>query len=140
MNSRQSSRGRYKGTGGQSTVGTFGWKTGEYGRKTGEGDSGICFLDILGIEYKRVDHEPAFTMEVCEEIDKMLQATICKNSFPVQSSEDTVLSVDDAGRQAVKTKRSLHRSGAQDCHLHRLRHGEISGYRTGGCQCHGTDE
>lgn len=37
------------------------------------------FLDKLGIEYQRIDHEAAFTMEVCEEIDKTLGATICKN-------------------------------------------------------------
>ncbi len=39
------------------------------------------FLDKLGIAYQRVDHEPAETMEVCAEIDKELQATICKNLF-----------------------------------------------------------
>jgi len=39
------------------------------------------FLDKLGIAYQRVDHEPAETMEVCAEIDKVLQATICKNLF-----------------------------------------------------------
>jgi Ala-tRNA(Pro) deacylase len=38
-------------------------------------------LDELEIEYHRVDHEPAMTMEVCEEIDKTLGATICKNLF-----------------------------------------------------------
>lgn len=38
-------------------------------------------LDKLGIEYQRIDHEAAFTMEVCEEIDKTLGATICKNLF-----------------------------------------------------------
>ena len=39
------------------------------------------FLDALGIEYGRIDHEAAMTMEVCEEIDKALGATICKNLF-----------------------------------------------------------
>ncbi len=39
------------------------------------------FLDGLGIEYKRADHEAAMTMEVCEEIDRTLCATICKNLF-----------------------------------------------------------
>ena len=39
------------------------------------------FLDKLGIEYQRIDHEEAFTMEVCEQIDKTLGATICKNLF-----------------------------------------------------------
>ena len=34
------------------------------------------FLDSLGIDYDRIDHEPAMTMEVCEEIDRVLGATI----------------------------------------------------------------
>ena len=36
-------------------------------------------LDSLGIEYARVDHEPAMTMEACAAIDEMLEATMCKN-------------------------------------------------------------
>ena len=39
------------------------------------------FLDALGIMYARVDHEAAMTMEVCAEIDRVLDATICKNLF-----------------------------------------------------------
>ena len=39
------------------------------------------FLDSLNIEYKRVDHEPAMTMEACEDIDKALGAVMCKNLF-----------------------------------------------------------
>lgn len=38
-------------------------------------------LDRLDIAYERVDHEPAMTMEVCQAIDEVLQATICKNLF-----------------------------------------------------------
>lgn len=38
-------------------------------------------LDRLGVAYERVDHEAAMTMEVCQEIDEVLQATICKNLF-----------------------------------------------------------
>lgn len=38
-------------------------------------------LDRLGVAYERVDHEPAMTMEVCQAIDEVLQATICKNLF-----------------------------------------------------------
>ena len=38
-------------------------------------------LDRLGVSYERVDHEPAMTMEVCQEIDRVLQAVICKNLF-----------------------------------------------------------
>lgn len=38
-------------------------------------------LDRLQVEYERVDHAPAMTMEVCQEIDEVLQAVICKNLF-----------------------------------------------------------
>ncbi len=38
-------------------------------------------LDRLGVSYDRVDHEPAMTMEICQEIDKVLQPVICKNLF-----------------------------------------------------------
>lgn len=30
-------------------------------------------LDKLGVAYERVDHEAAMTMEVCQEIDEVLQ-------------------------------------------------------------------
>ena len=38
-------------------------------------------LDELGIEYCRVDHPAAMTMEVCRNIDVVLGAPICKNLF-----------------------------------------------------------
>ncbi len=38
-------------------------------------------LDRLAVEFQRLDHEPAMTMEICKEIDKSLQAVICKNLF-----------------------------------------------------------
>lgn len=36
-------------------------------------------LDKLDVKYDRVDHEAAMTMEACETIDQVLQATTCKN-------------------------------------------------------------
>ena len=39
------------------------------------------FLDGLGIEYRRADHEVADTMEACEEVDRYLGAIMCKNLF-----------------------------------------------------------
>jgi Ala-tRNA(Pro) deacylase len=36
-------------------------------------------LDELKVDYSRVDHEPAMTMEACLEIDKTLGAPTCKN-------------------------------------------------------------
>ena len=39
------------------------------------------FLEALGVSFDRVDHAPAMTMAVCEDIDRALEATICKNLF-----------------------------------------------------------
>lgn len=36
-------------------------------------------LDRLGLEYQRIDHEPAMTMEICAALDEALGAPICKN-------------------------------------------------------------
>lgn len=39
-------------------------------------------LDALNIPFERIDHEAVFTMEACEEIDRLLApAVICKNLF-----------------------------------------------------------
>jgi Ala-tRNA(Pro) deacylase len=38
-------------------------------------------LDRLAVDYERIDHPAAMTMEACEEIDRALEATICKNLF-----------------------------------------------------------
>ena len=38
-------------------------------------------LDSLAIDYERIDHPAAMTMEACEAIDRALNATICKNLF-----------------------------------------------------------
>ena len=44
-------------------------------------------LDQLNIDYQRIDHEEANTMEVCLEIEKTLKSTICKNLFLVNSNK-----------------------------------------------------
>lgn len=38
-------------------------------------------LDALKIEYWRVDHDAVYTMDMCETVDKVLGATMCKNLF-----------------------------------------------------------
>ena len=38
-------------------------------------------LDSLGVEYERIDHEAAMTMEACVEIDEALGVAMCKNLF-----------------------------------------------------------
>ncbi|MCM1500621.1 MAG: prolyl-tRNA synthetase associated domain-containing protein [Clostridium sp.] len=62
------------------------------------------FLDKLGIEYKRLDHEAAMAMEVCEEIDKALQATICKNLFLCNRQETDFYLLMMPGDKKFKTK------------------------------------
>lgn len=44
-------------------------------------------LDQLNIDYQRIDHEEANTMEVCLEIEKTPKSTICKNLFLVNSNK-----------------------------------------------------
>lgn len=44
-------------------------------------------LDQLNIDYQRLDHQKANTMEVCLEIEKSLKSTICKNLFLVNSNK-----------------------------------------------------
>ena len=38
-------------------------------------------LEQLGISFQRVDHDPAMNMEACEELDKVMGVTHCKNLF-----------------------------------------------------------
>ena len=49
---------------------------------TGRLDKEIrCYnlLDSLDIDYQRIDHEPAMTMEACNPVDAALGSAICKN-------------------------------------------------------------
>ena len=62
------------------------------------------FLDKLGVEYDRIDHEPAFTMEVCQEIDKVLGATICKNLFLCNRQKTSFYLLMIPGDKVFKTK------------------------------------
>lgn len=62
------------------------------------------FLDKMGVEYDRIDHEPAFTMEVCQEIDKSLGATICKNLFLCNRQKTSFYLLMIPGDKVFKTK------------------------------------
>ena len=61
-------------------------------------------LDSLSVEYERIDHEPAMTMEVCEEIDKTLGATICKNLFLCNRQQTDFYLLMMPGDKPFKTK------------------------------------
>lgn len=72
------------------------------------------FLDSLGVAYQRIDHEAAMTMEACEEIDKMLDATICKNLFLCNRQETSFYLLMIPGVRNLRRKSSPHRSARQD--------------------------
>ena len=64
------------------------------------------FLDKLGIQYQRIDHEAAMTMEACEEIDHALgdNTTICKNLFLCNRQETDFYLLLMPGDKPIKTK------------------------------------
>ena len=64
------------------------------------------FLDKLGIQYQRIDHEAAMTMEACEEIDRALgdNTTICKNLFLCNRQETDYYLLLMPGDKPFKTK------------------------------------
>ncbi|MBQ1262942.1 MAG: prolyl-tRNA synthetase associated domain-containing protein, partial [Oscillospiraceae bacterium] len=62
------------------------------------------FLDSLSIEYGRVDHESAMTMEVCEQIDKVLGASTCKNLFLTNRQQTDFYLLLMPGDKPFKTK------------------------------------
>ena len=64
------------------------------------------FLDKLGIQYQRIDHEAAMTMEACEEIDHALgdNPPICKNLFLCNRQETDFYLLLMPGDKPFKTK------------------------------------
>ena len=63
-------------------------------------------LDRLGVEYDRVDHAPAMTMEDCKEVDEILEAMVCKNLF-LCNRQETAFYLDDPGYQGVPYQGSV---------------------------------
>ena len=61
-------------------------------------------LDQLNIDYQRLDHQKANTMEVCLEIEKSLKSTICKNLFLVNSNKSQYYLLMLIGHKKFKTK------------------------------------
>ncbi len=62
------------------------------------------FLDKLNIEYERIDHDEANTMELCLEIDKALDAEICKNLFLCNRTKTDFYLLMMPGSKPFKTK------------------------------------
>ena len=62
------------------------------------------FLDQLGIEYIRTDHERTDTMEACNEIDAVLDVLICKNLFLCNRQKTNFYLLMMPGDKPFKTK------------------------------------
>ena len=65
-----------------------------------------AFLDSLGVEFDRTDHPdtPATTMEVCAEVDAILDVKICKNLFLSNRQKTKFYLVVMPGDKPFKTK------------------------------------
>lgn len=61
-------------------------------------------LDRLSIEYFRVDHEYADTIEMCHEVEKVLGADICKNLFLTNRQQTEFYLLLMPGDKPFKTK------------------------------------
>lgn len=61
-------------------------------------------LDELGIEYERVDHEAAMTMEACLAVDQALQVNMCKNLFLCNRQKTNSYLLMMPGDKVFKTK------------------------------------
>jgi len=75
----------------------------EYGRLDREIKT-YDFLDKLGIEYKRTDHDPATTMEACAKIDEVLGVVMCKNLFLCNRQKTCFYLLLMPGDKKFKTK------------------------------------
>ena len=62
------------------------------------------YLDNLGIEYVRTDHERADNMEACNKIDAVLGVIICKNLFLCNRQKTAFYLLMMPGDKKFKTK------------------------------------
>ncbi len=62
------------------------------------------YLDKLGIDYQRVDHEAAMTMEACEAVDEVLGILMCKNLFLCNRQKTAFYLLLMPGDKKFKTK------------------------------------
>ncbi len=61
-------------------------------------------LDSLGIDFLRTDHGHADTMEACDDIDAVLDVTICKNLFLCNRQKTKFYLLMMPGDKPFKTK------------------------------------
>lgn len=61
-------------------------------------------LDSLQIPYERVDHEEVATIEMCHDVEKVLQIRICKNLFLCNRQKTQYYMLVMPGEKKFKTK------------------------------------
>lgn len=70
------------------------------------------FLDSLHIPYRRVDHEPAMTMEACAAIDETLGAATCKNLLLCNRQQTAFFLLLIPGDKPFRTSLLSHQIGS----------------------------
>lgn len=61
-------------------------------------------LDSLGIPYERVDHEEMATIDMCHDVEEILQIKICKNLFLCNRQKTQYYMLVMPGEKKFKTK------------------------------------
>lgn len=69
-------------------------------------------LDQLQIPFERIDHEVVPTIEACQEIDRLLNAKICKNLFLCNAQKTKFYLLMISGEKKFKTKDLSHQIGS----------------------------
>jgi len=69
-------------------------------------------LDSLGIEFGRIDHEPLMTMEACAQVDKIIDAFICKNLLLCNRQKTAFYMLMMPGDKKFKTKELSNQIGS----------------------------
>lgn len=69
-------------------------------------------LDSLGVSYQRIDHDAAMTMAECGEIDKALDAVICKNLLLCNRQATSFYLLMIPGDKVFKTSELSHQIGS----------------------------
>lgn len=73
--------------------------------------SAFDFLDSLGIDYERVTHELADTMEKCDDVSAVLGVDVCKNLFLCNRQKTNFYLLMMPGDKPFKTKELSHQLG-----------------------------
>ncbi len=77
----------------------------EYNKNRSESEQSVYdFLDGLGVEYYRLDHEEAATMEACAAVDEALGVKMCKNLFLTNRQQTVFYLLLMPGDKPFKTK------------------------------------